>query len=378
MSTNPMNILFITPFWPSYESSGVSLAASMHVNFLINAGYQVSIVGSHSSVLQEPLPVMARYFVPSRGSESLYSLGSVNAGKLRMAIINSKPNLIVVETWQTTLTDKSIDIAHEHRIPILMISHGVSVHPFTMGIFDRARALCWLYYKYILLPMRINKIKILTVLDMHSMSSRFYDRDIAKKVGKGIVQLSNCPKHTSVNYVDLSRRKFQILQIGYYSRIKNQIAAINIFSKLPEKFVLCLIGRRRGNYYKKCVALVHKLNVDARVRFLEDGECEISHELSNSIVYLSTSITEALPISILESMAAGTPFVANSVGAIPSLKGGILCNSQEDYLDAISTLTTNQELWQRKSNEGRDEILRRHNTESISKALVAAVEMAIE
>lgn len=85
---------------------------------------------------------------------------------------------------------------------------------------------------------------------------------------------------------------------------------------------------------------------------MADSDCDLAKEIASSLVLLSTSITEAQPITLIESMAAGTPFVARPVGAISAFKGGILGLSIEEQANAIIDIIKSNDLWGKLSHEG--------------------------
>lgn len=348
-----MRITVVSRYWPACERSGVTLAAAEHVKMLVNDGHEVSIIGSNSSVIEEKLPVVERIHVQSSGSGALYSPSRIDKSLLRQALAKTRPNLVIIEGWQTAITDAAVDVSNQMNIPILMISHGVSVHPFSFKLVDVMRAIGWIYYRLSSLPNRIKKLSLLTTLDEKAVSNRFYDRDLAHKFGITVSSLVNTPIHLSDKIYKREERKLQIVLIGYYSEIKNQLGALEVIHDLPEIFKLRFIGPRKGAYYQKCLKRVNELGLTERVMFSQDDECEISSEIAASLVVLSTSITEVLPITLLEAMANGTPFVATPVGAVPSLGAGIIAANSKEQRNAILALANDDKLWNRTADLGR-------------------------
>ncbi len=79
-------------------------------------------------------------------------------------------------------------------------------------------------------------------------------------------------------------------------------------------------------YYKECRKLVSVLNLEEKVRFL--GFKNTREILSKVKLTTLTSISEGMPLSVLESFAAGIPCITTDVGACRQLVyGGI---SEED------------------------------------------------
>jgi len=285
--------------------------------------------------------------------------------------------LVIVEAWQTALTDSSIDIAYDLNIPVLMISHGISIYPYSLRLSDLIRFLAWWPYKVRKLSSRIGKLSAITCLDSYSKSTRFYDRDIALKLNIPLLELVNSPVHTPKTILPRAERKLQILVIGYFSEVKNQLDALDILSHLPEDLEMRFIGRRTGGYYLKCLKHVKKLKIEKRVIFSEDNECNIAEEISKSLLILNTSITEALPVTLLEAMASGTPFVASPVGATPSLDCGVIVSNKADKKRAILSLMNDINYWNKVSTNGLTLFKNRYTEKHVKFSLSNAVLMAV-
>lgn len=372
-----MRITLVSRSWPSLERSGLSLAAAAHVNMLVELGHMVSIVGAHLSVLSEDLPVAGRFYVAASGSGALYSPARINWGALAKALRASQPELVVVEAWQTALTEAAVEVAYEMSCPVLMISHGISVHPFQSTLKDRLRAIGWSVYKAKRLPRLIAKLSAITTLAEEARSLRFHDRDLAAAIGVPIVPLGNFAVNWNPHKTPLLNRKAQIVTVGYFSEIKNQIGGLAVLHHLPKQVTLRFIGPRSGSYYQKCVVRARELEIQQRVFFSEDHECSIADEISSCVVLLSTSVTEALPICLLEAMASGTPFVATPVGAVPALGAGLLAADVGGQTAAVSRILSDHHLWEQLSSTGVAQYKARFSRDSVRAQLAAAVQTAV-
>lgn len=354
----------------------MTLVAAEHVRLLAEAGHDVAILGAHTEVLAETLPVTEKIHVPATGTGALYSPPRVDRHRLAVALRDRAPDLVLVEAWQTALTDAAIDVAADMGIPVVMLSHGISVHPYTSQLTDVLRGMGWLWYRWVTLPRRMRRLSALAVLDQTSTSPRFFDRNLAQKLGVPVMGITNSPIHWRHGRAAPSARKRQILVVGYFSPVKNQLAALQVLEKLPADVAMCFIGRRAGRYYDQCVALTKSRGLQSRVRYLEDDECDLAGEIAESLIVLSTSKTEVLPLTLLEAMASGTPFVATPVGAVPSLAAGLIADGREAQYAAIMHLISDTELWERKSQEGRLEFERHYTREAVRDGLLKVVEFA--
>lgn len=369
-----MRITVVSRSWPSNEKSGVTLAAAAHVALLAEAGHEVTIIGAYPAVIEEKLPVGVRFHVPAKGSGALYSPARIDRSVLRNVLNRAEPDLVLVEAWQTALTDATVDAAYVLGLPVVMISHGISLHPFNRRVPDVLRAWGWTWYRLFTLPRLVQRLSGLAVLDMNSKSPRFYDRDMALRMKKRIFPITNFPVNWHLGSERPQERKRQIILVGYFSSVKNQLGALHVLAGLPQDLKLCFVGGRSGAYYEQCERAAKAMGLSSRVRFLEDHECELAQEIADSLVLLSTSVTEVLPLTLLEAMASGTPFVATPVGGVPSLRAGLLADQCEGQRDAIIRLANDPQLWTHKAQEGRAVFERRYTRSAVRDRLLKMVE----
>lgn len=371
-----MRILVVSRSWPSNERSGVSLAAACHVATLIKGGFDVAMMGACPEILTEEVNGCERFHIAATGSGALYSPSKIDFSAMLRVFDGFSPELVIVEAWQTALTDAAVDFAQAKGIPVLMISHGISIDAPTLSLVDRIKAICWLPWR-LRLPSRLRGLSALAVLDIDTVSPRFLDRQLAYRLGVPVCELANQAINFSARGPAYDLREKQIIIVGYYSRIKNQLAAIRLFANLPSDLRLLCVGRREGKYFAACQALARSLGVLDRVSFVEDHEISLADEIANSLLMLSTSITEVLPICLLEAMASGTPFVATPVGAVPSLRGGVVAAGEKLQMAEAYRIISEPPLWQALSDAGVLQYEQRFSAERVGEQLLSAVNLAM-
>lgn len=368
-----MRIMVVSRSWPAYERSGVSLAAHKHAKMLIDTGYEVHIVGADAAIAQEELSA-PKYFIPSSGSGALYAPIKVDEQKIGLAIDKVKPDLIILEAWQTALTETFIDVAAKKKISTLMISHGISIHPYTHSMRNWIRYFAWMPYQWFSLPSRLQKLSAISALNVNVDSPRFYDRDLALSLGKPVFELTNSPALNILPFKTRPERRNQVLVVGYFSEVKNQLQALRVLSELPQAMNMVFVGKKEGAYYQRCLDYVQQQQLATRALFFEDHEIDLAKEFCESLLVLQTSITEALPITLLEAMASGTPFVATAVGAASALQGGIHANTLQSQIQAIKRLFEDEILWDQLSRQGRATIAKQFTDDRVKEQLISAVE----
>ena len=348
-------ILVVCRSWPTFEHSGLAFCAGEHCTFLHEFGYELFIASSNPEVLGVigQLPVKDVLYIPLEGFNFLTFRKGINQKKAQEAIAAIGPDLIVIEAWQTAIGDAFIKVASQLKIKVIMISHGVSFHSFSWRPRDLVRSLSWLPYRWLVFPRLMKQLTALSVLDLNSTSKRFFDRDLAKKLGIPVALLANAPIHYSNNVLPLIERKRQVLIIGYFSDIKNQLAALQVTKVLKkQEIIFKFIGNKTGTYFQKCSDFVAKHGLQEIVDFKQDTECDLALEISRSLIVFSPSNSEVLSLALLEAMASGTPVVATRVGANESLSGVILADTMFEQCKAILDLIINEDLWERQSREG--------------------------
>lgn len=365
-----MRVLIVSKSWPSNERSGVSWAAFNHANLLINLGHQVSIMGSSPNISNELLKAENKIFIKSSGSGALYSPAKIDISALEEKIRWVNADLILIESWQTALGDATIAVGDKIGAPVVLVSHGISLHPFSYAPVDIVRAIGWLPYRFFVFPSLIKKVTLLTHLSKFSKSKRFYDHDLASKNNVNLILLRNFALKPNINYVDYENRKKIILMVGYFGAIKNQKELIRISDELPNDIHYYLVGEKKGRYYHQCLQLSKKQISSNRIHFFNDEEINIRALMSECLLVYMPSKTEALPITLLEAMSSGTPFVATSVGAIEELPGGLVGKRHKDRLTAIKKIIDNKFLWRSLSNSGRQEFQTNYTDKSTQKVFL--------
>lgn len=123
-----------------------------------------------------------------------------------------------------------------------------------------------------------------------------------------VVLMPNMIKSKFKKFANLKNNN--IIFVGRLHRVKKVEDLVRIFSKLKYKDCnLYIIGD--GEEYNNIKNLITELNLENRVKMLGYlDQKEISKYLLESKVFCMTSITEGLPMVLLEAMSYGVPCVA--------------------------------------------------------------------
>jgi glycosyltransferase involved in cell wall biosynthesis len=162
--------------------------------------------------------------------------------------------------------------------------------------------------------------------DMKRVMQDLYDRDIAV-VPNGF-NIADYPDEPS--FEDTATHGKSILFVGRLKSVKGVQYLITSMKKIHEEMPdarLILVGD--GEERERLAALSIQLGIQQYVQFIGIVPHEkVKTFMQQADVFVLPSLSEGLPIVILEAMACGLPIVASRVGGIPD----ILTNDTNGYL----------------------------------------------
>jgi glycosyltransferase involved in cell wall biosynthesis len=368
-----MVIFLVSWTHPITESNGVSNAANLHLKYLHEMGHKVILICPNIFKNNLDVTISDVVYISANGNGSLFRNNYFDKKAANKIIELYKPNLVLCESWQNSMTENFINICYKNSVPCVVISHGISLHPFSFNILSILRSFQWLLY-WVLFKRVLSKVSALTVLSFNFHSKRLYDAKLAREKGLKIFKLTNTAYNYNNYYLPFSKRNKRILIVGYFTEVKNQLLALHLASHpLLRKYDFIFIGEKKGAYFNKCFKFADSLKLK-NVFFFNDKECTISNELSECLLLLSTSITEVLPLVILESIASGTPFLARNVGLIPEIKGGLVCENDLDFFKKFNSIVSNSLFWSEISREGLNYFNEFHKPDIVKQQLFSVVE----
>lgn len=147
-----------------------------------------------------------------------------------------------------------------------------------------------------------------------------------------------------------------VIYIGRMIKNKGLDYLIESIVEIPDKEVqFWLVGG--GDYLSELKLRANKLSIyDERIHFTDTiSNNDVPRYLVAADIFVLPSLTEGMPMSIIEAMAAGLPIVATEVGGIPEFvlngKNGIIVPpyNSEELSRAILELIENDDLASRMS-----------------------------
>jgi len=160
--------------------------------------------------------------------------------------------------------------------------------------------------------------------------------------------------------MDLEPGDLAVIHVARLDHLKDHPTAIRTFRRLADRAPearLVLVGD--GPEEPAIRAQIAELGLEARVRLLGLRK-DVPRLLAAADIALLTSITEGIPLTLIEAMAAGLPVVSTNVGGVAEVvvdrQTGLLAPSGDDdaLAEAVARLGRDPEARRRMGELGRE------------------------
>ncbi|MFO7915388.1 MAG: glycosyltransferase [Candidatus Krumholzibacteriales bacterium] len=246
--------------------------------------------------------------------------------------------------------------------PIVRTEHGYLFHSRYPRFYE---------YLYVVLSARSRKIICVCDALRETLSDRFpslKEKLITIRNGIPAEDFSGLPsKEECRRFFDLPSGPGLIGTAGRLSGEKNQAELIRAFRMVSEDLTgvnLAIMGE--GEMKDDLTSAAEDMGLAGRIIFLPpSGEIDRFYGALDLFVLSSTS--EGMPLTLLEAMACGLPVVAPAVGGIPeaaedSLSGYLYPAGNEELLaDRISGIISDPGMGKRMGERGREIVRREFN-----------------
>ena len=164
---------------------------------------------------------------------------------------------------------------------------------------------------------------------------------------------------------------FVVGWVGRMTGVKDTSAVVEIVRVARERgvdAVLCMVGD--GPDRERLEQLAHELGI-ARYCYFVGYQSDVAGYYRLFDAFLLPSVNEGTPVSAIESLASGTPVVANRVGGVPDVvrdgvDGFLVEPGDTDAAAArLETLAADPELRARLGESGRSRVLERYSVERL-------------
>jgi glycosyltransferase involved in cell wall biosynthesis len=137
------------------------------------------------------------------------------------------------------------------------------------------------------------------------------------------------------NELGLRHDAFVIIQVARLNRLKDHATALRAMSRLATQSldtVLLIVGD--GEERQSIQQTIRNLGLTGSVHMLGERS-DVSKLLQAADTFLLSSISEGIPLTLIEAMATGLPCVATHVGGVPEVvddgESGLLAEAGDDH-----------------------------------------------
>ena len=336
--TSAKKIAILTPSYLP-ETNGMSYAAEAYVKICQSFGMKVLVCTQETNQSRD-LSTSCDIFIERLNITGSGVIGRPVKGdteKLELLLRQFDPELIIVNGqnfWGHHLIPKLSAM----NVKIQLISHG-SVDLFVRGLpftTKLIRALAYCHYENIVLPRIKPHIKKIAMLSNHVDRKRFRDHAIYN--GIDAYTLPNLAQGNKIKQDTLNPKCIKLVCVGRTERNKNQLAIFKLISRNNNIKQVDLYYPEKNPYLErfKKIALIHK---EVEFNYFEGLDRQnIVDKLPNYDFSICLSLNEAQPLTLLDSIACGVPFLSVDVGCVSTFQGGIV-GDIEKLKKILATIT---------------------------------------
>lgn len=296
-------------------------------------------------------------------------------------VASGKWDLVVHHCLQAWPTDALLEMIPIYTWPALLVTHGLGTKN---PVFDE-------YYSLIraLMPHFAAWVTISALNEEFAFAKR-YGLQPPKVIRNGVdlkewskpilgvrKKWNRSDRPWLVNVSNHSRQKGHERLYQLMSRLRDAGASLTIIgdSRRTDKWPLGKLGISGGCFYQCCARTMVSKSIDLRVRIPRE---EVVSAIKEADLVVSTSYWEANSVVLLESMAAGTPWVSTDVGSARDNAGGVTADSSDEMAKSVIDLLQNPARRRTLGNEGMIRTAERHDWKNIAGQYLQLYESVID
>ncbi len=283
-------------------------------------------------------------------------------------IAQEPADIILCHCWENWATDLAVPALKDHGAKKIILSHGFNAQtwhpqkrfPWGLGAWARKQPYVWR------LPKMMRAFDRLVFLSPRQDAGRFFDHWLAARllperisiIPNGVHRETLQNARTDFRQVFGITAKYLLLNVANYCDRKNQLATLRAFIQAgrPDA-TLVFIGSEFNDYSREMERIIRKNQArlpQSSVLMLE----KIPKELINAAyrtadLFLLSAKQETQPLSILDAMAAGIPFISTNTGCVAEFSGGWCVPAGKRTVQAIHRLLGDTELRRQLGRQGQ-------------------------
>lgn len=377
-----MKILF-TSFAYYPQTSGVPIVVQYLAEGLARNGHDVCVATRKNGFDFPDSEIINGVEVHRFGiGQTLTKRNTGDIGEYIDFVKNWEKDILVLECIQCHTTDILLKYLPEMNCKVVIHSHGgPGIHQkflkwetnLKYSIGNTHNWLRWKrYYGKDLLQAApyIDAVVCLSLCasDLDYMASKMRRVEIVENAAHNLFFDESLYEKDIVESLQITNRKY-ILCIANYIPNKGQMAVLKAYSEINAKDCsLVFIGSKKNAYYEELQSYAESINKlkGKEVKLLT----AIDRGLFPSIIhhaelFVMASEHEEYPVSLVEAMAVGTPFLSTDAGCARILPGGVTVTERKELRMALQVLIDNPELLERYGAQGKRYALDNNTTDAV-------------
>lgn len=318
---------------------------------LIDSGHEVIVISNGRGPLIKEIEALSISYeeVPSL-AVPIHPLKDMQAyHQLKKLLHYYKPDLLAIHSSKAGMLGRLA--GWRMGIPTIFTAHSWSFSGLQVGFKRRC---------YIGLEKLAGALTSGVITVSHRNFLEASEANIAQQVQMHIIH-NGIRDNANQPIIKKSVKKLELVMVARFAYPKNHLLLFQALQELTYlPWHLTLIGD--GPLLLKMREYVRKHNLQHRVHFT--GEIlEVEEYLQRAHLFVLTSSSEGLPISIIEAMRAGLPVIASDVGGIKELvdegETGLVIDKDNAtaLVSALEMILTNEDERIRFSHNARQKYL---------------------
>lgn len=383
-----MKILFtVNTYEPNRD--GVQFVTKYLAEGLVTKGYSVDLITSYfperTKIREENIHGVHVIRWDSYTHHTIHYGDKKGYLNKVLSSANTYDCIINVST-QTALTDWIMPVIDKVNTAKILYIHSIWTFKYCKEDFKSIKLLgkkIWANIKWRMYYKRWGKSfkKYENVVQLHKKDYSY--KFFKERYGIDSIIIENAAENQFFDFeidenIKLPKRYF--INVSNYMDGKNQMKILQDFleADIELDVELILIGSVKNQYYDKLIdyyeTYCNNRSVRKRVQLLFNiPRNSIYTYVKCASAYIMASKREAFPISIIESMASGVPWISSDVGIIRYLPGGKIYDSKHTLKFWMSRFISDPELANSLGMEGREYANKNFRTEKKVEQLEACI-----
>ncbi|MCX6718063.1 MAG: glycosyltransferase family 4 protein [Candidatus Staskawiczbacteria bacterium] len=368
-----MKIVILTAVFKSENKRGIEVATYNTAKYLAKKGHEVHVIASGRKELFKET-VEANFYVRRISYPKIPSLGFVYFWlKIPFYIKNINPDIVHCQNTQMGIP--ALLYKKFFKTPYVVLGHGSDIY------------LDWKLKKIINKLVFGNADKIIALTeDMKKNIQKTCKKEVVViPNGISLENFEGLSKEESRRKLEIGPDEKIVFFAGGLHAVKGLEYLITAFKIIKEKMPEArLILAGEGTERRKLERLARRNDLKEQVSFIGNvPNNKIPGYMISSDIFALPSLSEGLPIVILEAMASGLPIVASRVRGIPEIlkdkENGFLVEPKNPVklAEKILCLLSDSELRKQISLKNK-EAVKKYSLDSITEELLKIYSLCLK